>query len=151
MTGEDLRSLAEVARVVATRIRQDAANIGVDVRHPRLTMENHAKDLDRLAAELDAHTRRASDVGYNIVNQLADLWEVPVAVRQATNDRCWDFAAGLVATAAEPSLNTRHPVGRRGVPGIHHADDCPMRHGLVTTGCFCGREGERDAVAGGGT
>lgn len=57
MTGlKDLRALAEVARVVATRIRQDADNIDIDVRHPRLTMEHHAKDLDRLADELDAHT-----------------------------------------------------------------------------------------------
>lgn len=44
--------------------------------------------------------RKAFDVGYNIVNQLADLWEVPVDVRQAANDRCWEFAAELVASAA---------------------------------------------------
>lgn len=44
-------------------------------------------------------SRTAEAVGYNIVNQLADLWEVPVDVRQATNDRCWTFAAKLVATA----------------------------------------------------
>jgi hypothetical protein len=44
--------------------------------------------------------RKAFDAGYNIVNQLADLWEVPVDVRQATNDRCWEFAAVLVASAA---------------------------------------------------
>lgn len=50
-----------------------------------------------------------------------------------------------------PSHNATHPVGRRDVPGVHHADDCPMRHGFITTGCFCGREGEREAPAGGGT
>lgn len=54
--------------------------------------------------------RKAFDVGYNIVNQLADLWEVPVDVRQATNDQCWDFAAKLVASAA-PQVD-REAVGR---------------------------------------
>lgn len=37
-----------------------------------------------------------------------------------------------------------YPVGPRSKPGAHHADDCPMRLGFVTTGCWCGREGERD-------
>lgn len=37
------------------------------------------------------------DVAYNIVNQLGDLWNVPVDVRQASNDRCWAFAAGLIS------------------------------------------------------
>lgn len=41
--------------------------------------------------------------------------------------------------------NTTHPVGRCGVTGMHHADDCPMR-AAGATGCICGREGERDAV-----
>lgn len=45
--------------------------------------------------------RTAEDIGYNIVNQLGDLWEVPVDVRQATNDRCWAFASGLVAMAQQ--------------------------------------------------
>lgn len=45
-------------------------------------------------------SRKAEDVGRNIVNQLADLWGVPVDIRQATNDRCWAFAAELVASAS---------------------------------------------------
>jgi hypothetical protein len=40
--------------------------------------------------------------------------------------------------------NPTHPVGRRSVTGVHHADDCPMRS-PGATGCVCGREGERDA------
>lgn len=32
----------------------------------------------------------------NIVNQLADLWKVPVNVRQATNDQCDDFVMKLI-------------------------------------------------------
>lgn len=52
MTTHTLAELGDVARVVATRIREDAANIDLDIRHPRLTMENHAKDLDRLADKL---------------------------------------------------------------------------------------------------
>lgn len=35
-------------------------------------------------------------VAYNIVNQLGDLWNVPVDVRQATNDEADEFVAGLL-------------------------------------------------------
>jgi len=35
-----------------------------------------------------------------------------------------------------------HPVGRRSMTGIHHADDCPMRNPGASD-CVCGREGER--------
>jgi hypothetical protein len=51
-----------------------------------------------------ATPRKAFDVAYNIVNQLADLWEVPVDIRQATNDRCWEFAAGLIE-GATPAID----------------------------------------------
>jgi len=38
--------------------------------------------------------------------------------------------------------NMTHPVGRRSMTGIHHADDCPMRNPGASD-CVCGREGER--------
>lgn len=74
----------------------------------------HQADLVRLPYEdapdataplQDGRPRAAFDVGRNIVNQLADLWKVPVDVRQATNDDCWDFAERLIEeyTAAQPS------------------------------------------------
>jgi hypothetical protein len=59
----------------------------------------------------------AEDVGRNIVNQLADLWHVPVDVRQATNDQTWAFAADLVRSAfpAPP------PEPERSAPGVSDA------------------------------
>lgn len=43
-----------------------------------------------------ANHGRPFDVAYNIVNQLGDLWEVPVDRRQETNDRAWVFATTLI-------------------------------------------------------
>jgi hypothetical protein len=40
-------------------------------------------------------------VAQNIVNQLADLWEVPVDLRQATNDRCDQFVSRLIKAHVE--------------------------------------------------
>jgi len=48
-------------------------------------------------------------VAQNIVNQLGDLWKVPVPLRQATNDRADQFVAKLLAdmlTAAEVKVLT---------------------------------------------
>jgi uncharacterized protein YgbK (DUF1537 family) len=57
----DLAELQDVARVIAVRIRQDAGNIGDDIRHPRLMIENHARDLDRLADKLAEHAAQAQE------------------------------------------------------------------------------------------
>lgn len=42
------------------------------------------------------------DVARNIVNQLGDLWKVPVDVRQVTNDHADRFIAGLVVRVPTP-------------------------------------------------
>ena len=41
--------------------------------------------------------RTTLDVARNIVNQLADLWEVDPTTRQATNDEADAFVARLIA------------------------------------------------------
>lgn len=52
--------------------------------------------------------RMPMDTARNIVNQLADLWTVPVDVRQATNDHCDRFVATLITKhrAKQPKLGT---------------------------------------------
>lgn len=90
--------------------------------------------IDRLDRLLAAHRagpdpqpiRSAASVGYNIVNQLADLWEVPVDVRQATNDRCWTFVEQLVAAAVP------HPT-REQVARVMHEQR--MGHSFQGSGC----------------
>lgn len=70
--------------------------------------------------------RTAFDVGRNIVNQLADLWQVPVDVRQATNDDCWEFAERLISEYVTEVCSTRQPSGaavEAGAKAAWHLDD----------------------------
>jgi hypothetical protein len=46
---------------------------------------------------MTAGERTTQDVARNIVNQLADLWEVDPMTRQATNDQADAFVARLIA------------------------------------------------------
>lgn len=70
-----------------------------------------------------------------------DPWTAPLSGIEVRNPDRTTMAGGRVSQA--PS-HTGHPVGRRDIPGPHHADDCPMRFDLPTGPCICGREGERD-------
>lgn len=59
--------------------------------------ESRAEAVDSFPEDWTAGTRRtAFDLGYNIVNQLGDQWQVPVDVRQASIDRCWAFVTNLL-------------------------------------------------------
>lgn len=70
--------------------------------------------------------RGAFDVAYNIVNQIADVYQVPVDVRQATNDRCWEFAAELIAqfAAAPGPVIDREALVQALARSFHRNDNC---------------------------
>jgi hypothetical protein len=57
--------------------------------------------VKRHETRLAKHSIEVPFVAQNIVNQLADLWEVPVETRQATNDRCDQFVTRLIKVHVE--------------------------------------------------
>ncbi len=64
-----------------------------------LTLDRHGElvGLDQIGPSTEEEIRA---VARNIVNQLADAYEVPVPVRQATNDQHDEFVTGLLRTVA---------------------------------------------------
>jgi hypothetical protein len=72
-------------RAAAARIERDAPGFAARMRR-------EADQMDAAGGE-----RTTQDVARNIVNQLADLWEVDPMTRQATNDEADAFVARLIA------------------------------------------------------
>jgi len=111
MTDQTLQDLAEVARVVATRIREDAANIDLDVRHPRLTMENHARDLDRLAEKLNANPAEPAPVVTDEVVARA----LNAYCSEGLGEAPFEESMRAALEAAAPLLGTRPLLDREAV------------------------------------
>lgn len=78
--------------------------------------------------------RTSVDVAHNIVNQLGDLWHVPVDVRQASNDLADEFVAKLVARTpvAEPAPVASEQLMSDAIrDSLAFEDDMPRGHLLV--------------------
>jgi hypothetical protein len=138
-------------RNLIAELKGAPGDVNDDVRLDRQTVRDL---LAVLEASKPEPPRKAFDVGYNIVNQLADLWEVPVDVRQATNDRCWEFASKLVASAApdvealKPVVVDREALRSHDMVGIPVDTNCLARHPV--SGALCiespGHESEHRAM-----
>ncbi|MFD7161356.1 hypothetical protein ACFV9C_42690 [Kribbella sp. NPDC059898] len=100
--------LAAAARTLQQTLYQDAALPQPFEEHDTVVVSAQALHTVLCSLKLAAPPTRVEFVAQNIVNQLGDLWEIPVDVRQATNDRCDTFVAGLIRTTHPSREITGH-------------------------------------------
>lgn len=108
--------LAEAVRALRHTLYQDGALPQPFEEHDTVEVSVEALHTLLCSVRLAAPPTEIGFAARNIVSQLADLWQVPVDVRQATNDRCDEFTARLIRST--------HP--SRNAPGQCGDPDCKV-------------------------